>query len=315
MCTPLNGDARDIRLHEQTSPMTPFSKGLIDTMSRLRFFVNIMTVFAVYNPWSWVKIWLNTRAMDGFLLPFIHERLDARAKLEASGDTEEAKKRPHTLVENLVKSMADDKEDESTFIPYALGETKHAFVAGHETTAFTISYVYLVLSQKPEVLARMRQEHDEILGSDTASALRASPHLLNSLTYTNAVIKETMRIHTNVGTLRQGTASFNLYGPPGSGYEGVCFPTEGCVVWDGNFAIHRNPDFWERPLEFLPERWLTTDEKDPLYPPKDAWRPFVQGARNCVGQHLAMTEIKMVLAMTVREFEIECAWDEWDALK
>ncbi|TPX16394.1 uncharacterized protein E0L32_004043 [Thyridium curvatum] len=305
----------DIRMHEQTSPMTPFSKSMIDTLSRLRFFVTIANVFDVYNPWWRYKMWSNTRAMDNFLLPFIHQRLDDRARLEAQGKAEDASGRPRTLVENLVKSMAEDKEDESTFIPYALGETKHTFFAGHETSAFTIAYVYLILSQKPEVLARLRKELDEVLGSDAASALRASPHLLNSLAYTNAVIKETMRIHTNVGTLRQGTPNFNLYGPPGSGFEGICFPTEGCVVWDGNFAIHRHPDVWERPLEFIPERWLTTDENDPLYPPKNAWRSFVQGARNCVGQHLAMTEIKMVLAMTVREFDIECAWDEWDALK
>lgn len=51
---------------------------------------------------------------------------------------------------------------------------------------------------------------------------------------------------------------------------------------------------------------------DPLYPVKGAWRPFEFGPRNCVGQELAMLEIRVVLALTVREFDFSDAYAEWD---
>ncbi len=93
------------------------------------------------------------------------------------------------------------------------------------------------------------------------------------------------------------------------------FPTGGFVVWDGNFAIHRDPELWARPTDFLPERWLVTDEKDPLHPPRNVWRPFELGARNCIGQHLATVEMKMVLALVLKDFDVECAWEAWIAIK
>jgi cytochrome P450 len=259
------------------------------------------------NPWRYFKLWQNCKLMDDFLLPSIKNRIYGQG---ASNMADKPTKK--TLVDMLVQAMADNNEDESTFIPYALGEIKHTMFAGHETTAFTLGWTFLMLSKYPNVLARMREEQESILGNDPAAALRESPHLINSLVYTNAVIKETMRIHTNVGTLRQGTAQFSLYGTANSGFEGVCFPTVGCVVWDANFAIHRNPTLWAQPLEFVPERWLVTEE-DPLYPPKNGYRPFVQGARNCVGQHLAMTEIRLALCLIINEVDVECAWDKWDA--
>ena len=93
------------------------------------------------------------------------------------------------------------------------------------------------------------------------------------------------------------------------------FPTEDFIVFDSNFAIHRSQELWPRVTEFIPERWMITDEKDPLYPPRNAWRGFEQGPRNCPGQYLAVAEMKMVMALALPVVDIECAWAEWDALK
>lgn len=63
--------------------------------------------------------------------------------------------------------------------------------------------------------------------------------------------------------------------------------------------------------EFKPERFLP-ENADSL--PPDAWRPFEKGARNCIGQELSLIEIKVVLALTIREFDVHAAYDEVDAL-
>lgn len=78
-------------------------------------------------------------------------------------------------------------------------------------------------------------------------------------------------------------------------------------------AIQRDPANFVRSREFLPERWLVGPE-NPLYPNvKGAWRPFEYGPRNCIGQLQVMVEVKAVLALTVREFDIKPAYEQWDA--
>ena len=68
----------------------------------------------------------------------------------------------------------------------------------------------------------------------------------------------------------------------------------------------------------LLERWMMdeTKEGDELYPAvKNAWRPFGLGPRSCIGQELAVAEMKMVLVLVVRQWEVRCAWDEWETAK
>ncbi|RBR16584.1 uncharacterized protein FIESC28_06886 [Fusarium coffeatum] len=108
--------------------------------------------------------------------------------------------------------------------------------------------------------------------------------------------------------------AFFLVGPPGSdsGFGGKKMPTDGFIVWDGSWAIHHDPELWHRLDEFLPERFLTTDHQNPLYAPPNALRSFEAGPRNCIGQHLAILEIKLAVVLVARCFDIEVAWEEWD---
>lgn len=60
----------------------------------------------------------------------------------------------------------------------------------------------------------------------------------------------------------------------------------------------------------MPERFLVRDETDPLHPVKNAFRPWEMGPRNCIGQELASLELRLILALTAREFEMEPAYPE-----
>ena len=77
-------------------------------------------------------------------------------------------------------------------------------------------------------------------------------------------------------------------------------PTDGFIVWDGSWAIHHDPELWHKPDEFLPERFLTTDHQDPLYAPPNALRSLEAGPQNCIGQHLAIVEIKLAVVLVAR---------------
>ncbi|KAL1852000.1 hypothetical protein Daus18300_012355 [Diaporthe australafricana] len=193
------------------------------------------------------------------------------------------------------------------FLDFAISQLKIFIFAGHDTTASTVSFAYSRLYRDTAVLAKTRAEHDLVLGPDPSQAfarLTENPNLLNQMPYTSAVIKETLRLYPPAATARAGEPGAYLTHPD----TGKAYPTEGLLLWSTSFAMHRMEAYWERPDEFLPERWLTRGEGDPLHPRKNAWRPFELGPRNCIGQELAQAEMRAILAMTVRELDIEPAY-------
>lgn len=170
---------------------------------------------------------------------------------------------------------------------------------------------YYNLFTNLNTLARVRAEYDEVFGPDTSlphiiNLLEQTPERLNQLHYTLAVVKETLRLAPPVSGVRQGTSSLSL-----SDDSGKLFPTEDFKIWTNHTALHRNPKYWKEPDKFIPERWLAK-EGDSLYPVKGAWRPFELGSRNCIGQALAIMEIKLVMLMTIRQFDIEPSYEDHD---
>ncbi|TEA11055.1 Cytochrome P450 monooxygenase aflN [Colletotrichum sidae] len=156
-----------------------------------------------------------------------------------------------------------------------------------------------------EALQRLRGEHSRILGDDLSAAcleMNHRPYILSELRYTTAVIKETMRLYTPAGSTRSGIRDFYIQN------QSTSFPTEGCMVYLAGPALHRDPTYYPMPQEFLPERFLP--EARPGFPkiPKHAYRPFEQGPRACLGQDLAMLELKILLVMLLWEFDFEPAY-------
>ncbi|ORX98676.1 aflN/ verA/ monooxygenase [Clohesyomyces aquaticus] len=199
------------------------------------------------------------------------------------------------------------------FLKVAGAQLRLFLFAGHDTTSSTLIYCYHNLFANPKTLSLLRAEHDSVFGpetrmdvSATAEAITQNPNLLNALPYTLAVIKESLRLFPPASAMRVGKPDITIVDD-----DGKVFPTDGCWVWTTQLILHRNARYFHDPDAFLPERWLVGPE-DPLYPPKGAWRPFEFGPRNCLGQTLALTEMKIVLALTVRRFEMQPAYDLWD---
>ena len=82
------------------------------------------------------------------------------------------------------------------------------------------------------------------------------------------------------------------------------------MLWPVDVGFGRSRKYWGDPHVFRPERYLPPNEYN-----KDAWIPFSKGVRNCIGQELAIIETKVILAMTLRQFEFSAAFDELGKLK
>lgn len=251
-----------------------------------------------WNPIRPLALWNNNRIIKSYLTPFIERMLK-----EGNGDTG-VKTILGLAIDAYKQGKFDNKELDATFYNILLANLKIFMVAGHDTTASILGFTYYLLSTNPSVLEAVRREHDAVFGSDVDAAMETildSPTLLNQLPYTMGVIKETLRLFPPFGSVREGSAEDFLTHPN----TGKRYPTHGFLIFSCSAAVHRLEEFWPEPRKCIPERWIVP-EGDPLHPYKGAFRPFELGPRNCIGQEMAMLELRIILAMTAREFDFEC---------
>lgn len=211
---------------------------------------------------------------------------------------------------DITETLALDEH----FAQYASYQIRLFLFAGSDTTSSTISYVYHLLFKHPDILRQVREEHDRVFGSDPSSAgeiLKSNPAIMNECSLTLAVIKETLRLFPPASTSRGELLDTH---EALTDRHGNLYPIDYVGANILHQACHLNPRVWPRADEFLPDRWLVEAGHE-LYPVPGAWRPFEQGPRNCIGQTLVYNEIRILLAMSLRSFDISPAYEEWDKIK
>jgi hypothetical protein len=275
----------------------------------------VLNPFSRYNPIRLAVQWRNSRQMNTYVGKELDSKYAAYKTSIELGDIETGKSIIGLVLDGYLKQNGGLKNLpeslDKTFRSYVTYQIRTFLFAGHDTTSSSLCHSYYLLNKYPETLKKLRQEHDLVLGSDPAQAGKAivdNPQSLNQLPYTTAVIKEAMRLFPPASGTREGVDGVDIVDDEGNRY-----PSGGTMVWIIHQEIQKNPKYWPRAEEFLPERWMV-DSDDPLYPTKWAWRPFEFGPRNCIGQTLVMSELKVILALTAREFEIKDAYEEFDAL-
>lgn len=264
-----------------------------------------------FNIARWYMEWWNGKEMDRYVGDELDKRYDDFTRPEL-GD-----KRGKSVIDLVFQAYTGENKApepgaklEPDLRAFAIRQIRLFMFAGHDSTSSTICYCLHLLSTNPETLKTIRKELDSVFGADVSASfiLENQPTLINSLTYTTAVIKETLRLFPPASTSRLGKINESVTDDQGN----LC-PTDGAIVFMLHVATHRSPKYWIRPEEFLPERWIVGQEHE-LYPMKGAWRPFEIGPRNCIAQGLAMMTMRVVLACVVREFDFKPAYDEWDSL-
>lgn len=161
-------------------------------------------------------------------------------------------------------------------------------LAGHETTASTLSWTLHLVDEHPAVWERLHAEAVAVLGSGPVTAEH-----LHGLRYTTMVVEEVMRLFPPVWLLPRAAI-----GPDEIG--GYPIPA-GADVLISPFTLHRHPAFWNDPQRFDPERFDPDHGHDR---PRYAYVPFGAGPRFCVGNSLGMMEAVLVTAILARDLRL-----------
>ncbi|XP_047387540.1 leukotriene-B4 omega-hydroxylase 3 isoform X4 [Sciurus carolinensis] len=163
---------------------------------------------------------------------------------------------------------------------------------GHDTTASGLSWVLYNLARHPEYQERCRQEVRELLRDRDPKEIEWDD--LAQLPFLTMCIKESMRLHPPVTVIsRRCTQDVALP-------DGRVIP-KGVICLISIFGTHHNPAVWPNPEVYDPFRFDPENAKDrsPL-----AFIPFSAGPRNCIGQTFAMSEMRVVLALTLLRFRV-----------
>jgi cytochrome P450 len=185
--------------------------------------------------------------------------------------------------------MAARDEDGSVMTDRQLRDEIMTFLlAGHETTAVSLSWTWYLLSQHPEAAHQLRRELNDVLGGRT-------PRLedLACLPYTDKVVKESMRLYPPAWSLARSTTNETNIG----GYR---LPMGANVVMSP-WIMHRDPRFFDHPERFDPDRWTTQATQ---HLPRFAYFPFGGGPRFCIGASFAMMEANLLLATIAQRFQV-----------
>lgn len=189
---------------------------------------------------------------------------------------------------SLLMAARDDETGERMSDRQLRDETVTMLIAGHETTALVLSFAWYLLARHPEVEEKLRAEVSRMLGNR-----RPSAEDVFQMPYTSLVIHEVMRLYPPAWFIARRAIQDDTIGheriPAGAGVLLVPYLT------------HRHPAFWEAPEAFDPERFTTARSAGR---PRFAYFPFAGGPRQCIGNHFAMMEALLILAMVAQRYRL-----------
>ena len=248
------------------------------------------------------------RFLEKMPLPAVKRFKAARAKLDATIfriiDEHKDEDDQGDLLSMLLAARDDEEDGAHMTVSQVRDEAMTLFIAGHETTATSVGWTLYLLSQYPDIEAKLAAEVKDVLGDRLATV-----DDLPSLKYTRQVIAESLRLY-----------------PPGwlIGRRAlVDYPVGGYVIPKGSIAVlapvvtQVDPRFWPDPMRFDPDRWASTspqpsppEREQPEDRPKFAYFPFGGGPRICIGENFAWMELILVMSTLIQRWRFALAPDQ-----
>lgn len=239
--------------------------------------------------------WLPTRISPEFheaaagIRGLSEDIIERRRRLIAEGEED------RNMLTMLIR--AEDDPDVDYPADQIRDEVSTFLIAGHETTALSLTYTTALLSWHPEVRRRVREEAETVLGSGppTHDAVR-------ELTYTQRAYREALRLYPPAwAVFRRADRKARLGEYRVDGGAAIIMP---------QWSIHRSDRYFDDPETFDPDRWERRDPND-----VPAYFPFSTGPHACVGRGFALSGATLTLARLARDFDVEVPEDALDDLR
>ncbi|MET9466446.1 cytochrome P450 [Streptomyces sp. NPDC006544] len=192
----------------------------------------------------------------------------------------------HDLLSLLLSSV--DAETGATMGPEQVRDEVIAIMlAGTETSATTLSWIFHEIGRHPEVEKRLHAEVDAVVGNRSVR-----PEDIPALTYTNNVFQEALRLHSPLLFTRRALAPLTL--------GGVAIPA-GAELAYSPYALHRDPALFPDPTTFDPDRWQRgAGERSRTH----SYVPFGAGQHKCIGDSFAVAEILTAVATVASRWHL-----------
>jgi len=238
------------------------------------------------KPWSKTKQPLAVREACRLIRKHIGDMLDPRLAPDAP------------IHDDIVGAVlgACDPETGATFTREELvDELGVFFLAGHETSASVLTWVFYILAMQPETVARIRSEVDAMCGDGPIEIEHAKRFV-----FIRNVFRETMRLYPPITFLPRVTTQDTTVGSHRI--------KRGTMLMIAPWMIHRHVKLWKNPDRFDPDRFSPERERE-MTP--GAYLPFGVGPRVCVGAAFATLEAALIIARLTRRYDFEAvAGDE-----
>nr|XP_028569690.1 cholesterol 24-hydroxylase-like isoform X3 [Podarcis muralis] len=249
----------------------------VDVMSLLRRMT--LDIIAKYLPWN-RKVVKEIQESVRLLRNTGKECIDQRQKAMKNGE-----EIPVDILTQILKMQDQEGNyDEENL----LDNFVNFFFAGHETTANLLSFTIMELGRHPEIVAKLQEEVDKVIGMNREVVYED----LGNLKYLSQVLKEVLRLYPPAAATLRLSGKENFI-------EGIRIPENTSLIFC-TYVMGRLGKFFHDPLVFDPDRF-NRDQPRHYY----CYFPFSLGPRSCIGQKFAMMEAKVVMAKLLQRFEFQ----------
>lgn len=247
------------------------------------------SIFGPFQPAVWVArigfsfFWWAGKVADWFgMLAFCQQEVTRKAPLRGK----DSKPFLGAALYDAMQKNADQKEATE----WLRGDAATLMVAGSETSAPTLIFIFYALAQYPDSTEKAFEELRGIDATDL-QALAALPHF-------NGMMSEAMRLYSSAPT-------FVSRNTPSHGVRiGDTYIPGNVKVSAPRWTTGKMESAFERGREYVPERWYS---KPDMIRNRHAYAPFGMGRSSCVGREFAMNEMRLLVAAVIRSFRIELA--------
>lgn len=251
------------------------SVGILNEIASYRIRQPIILPLWLPLPYN-IMGWKHVKRLDNIVYGIIEQR-------KANPQTDR-----HDLLQMLL-DVQDEDTKEKMSVKQVRDEVMTIFLAGHETTVCAMSWLWYLLKQHPEEEQKLRNELLTELQGKAPNFEQAQRLKTN-----NNIINEAMRLYPPAYLVARTTKKADQFGEHKFG--------KGSTILVNIQGMHRHPHYWEKPTEFMPQRFDTFQMKGDN---RFVYLPFGGGPRICIGNNFALLEMQVITALLSQKVEME----------